>query len=79
MAANSDYNYGLKYANRKGIHGGSLHRRDQGSVSKIKEWIKHYDKLIEQGDFCPIRGQKIIAKFQRMLAKKEKAIDKDKS
>jgi hypothetical protein len=67
VAWNSDYNYGLKYANRKGIHGGPLHRQING-------WIEHYNKLVEQGDFCPIRGAKIIAKFQKMLAKKEKAM-----
>jgi len=79
MAYQSDYQHGRKHCIRKGIQDGYLHRgRKQATIKQIDEWIKHYTKLVENGEFCPIRGQKIIDNFENMRYKKIKKLERNK-
>ena len=57
-----------KYEKRLGIYGGPLNRRRRGSVKELTEWIAHYRKEVAEGRFCPKRGAKIIARFEKQLA-----------
>jgi hypothetical protein len=58
---------GKRYSKRQGIYGGYLNRRSRASRKELTEWIKNYQKQMDQGTFCPKRGAKIIAHFQKLL------------
>ena len=66
----SDSRYAQCWMGRKGAIGGPLNRRRQGTVAELEEWITHYKRLIRTKKFCPIRGEKIIAKFKEAIEKK---------
>ena len=58
---------GRVFAKRLGIYGGYLNRRSRASRKELTEWIKYYQRQVSQGTYCPQRGAKIIAHFQRLL------------
>lgn len=62
---------GRTLAKRRGIYGGHMNLRRQGTVAELEAWIAHYSKEVAEGRFCPVRGAKIIAHFQRVLERKE--------
>ncbi len=67
----SRHKEGALYDKRQGMKQDLLHRRRSGTVHALTEWIKYYTKKVESGEYCPIRGKKIIARFEKALAKKK--------
>ena len=61
---------GRTLAKRRGIYGGHMNLRRQGTVAELEAWIAHYRKEVDEGRFCPVRGGKIIAHFERVLERK---------
>lgn len=47
-----------------------MNLRTQGTVKELTEWIAYYQKEVNEGRFCPVRGAKTIAHFQELLEKK---------
>lgn len=66
----SRHRAGQQEAKRRGIHGGMLNLRRNGTIGEISKWIAYYEKQLTEGTFCKIRGAKILKKLQVMLEKK---------
>jgi hypothetical protein len=69
MGIQSEMKAGRVLAKRRGIYGGPMNLRRRGTACKLREWIKHYRKEVDEGRFCPKRGAKIIAHFEKLLEK----------
>lgn len=69
--------YGRKVASRTALRSGRLNVRNQGTIKQLDEWIFYYQKRIDEGNFCPIRGQKLIAHFTILKERKENKLKRN--